>query len=186
LNEPHLHERRFNGNADRLRSPERMALLEVEHVVALSMEDVSLKSMLDVGTGTAIFAEAFFQQGLQVGGIDTNPKLLEVARRHVPSGDFREALAEAIPFEDDSFDLVFLGHVLHETDDPLKALQEARRVAKSRVVILEWPYREDAQAGPPMEHRLKPDFIKDIARKAGFLSVERIELQHMDYYRLTP
>ena len=34
-----------------------------------------------------------------------------------------------------------LGHVLHETDDPVAALVEARRAARLRVVVLEWPYR---------------------------------------------
>ncbi len=183
LNDSHLHERRFHGEADRLRSAERMALFEVERVVALSMEGLTVKSVLDVGTGTGIFAEAFSKLGLQVAGIDTNPKLLEVARGYVPGGQFRETAAEGIPFEDASFDLVFLGHVLHETDDPLKALKEARRVAKSRVAVLEWPYREDEQAGPPLEHRLKPDVVEDLASKAGFHKVERLQLAHMDFYR---
>jgi ubiquinone/menaquinone biosynthesis C-methylase UbiE len=184
LDESDLHERRFHGGADCLRSPERMALIEVERVVALSTEGLALKSMLDVGTGTAIFAEAFSTRGLQVTGIDTNFKLLEVARGRVPHGDFLEASAEKIPFDEASFDLVFLGHVLHETDDPLKALKEARRVAKKRVAVLEWPYREEEKFGPPMEHRLKPEVIEELAGKAGFHEAERIELAHVDYYRL--
>jgi ubiquinone/menaquinone biosynthesis C-methylase UbiE len=178
-------ERRFHGGAERLRSPDRIARLEVGRVVALSLEGLAVKTVLDVGTGAGVFAEAFLEAGASVTGNDINPELLAVARNHVPGAIFLEAPAEKIPFADGSFDLVFLGAVLHETDDPLKALQEARRVAKARVAVLEWPYREE-EAGPPIHHRLKPERIEDLALKAGFKSVERAALAHMDMYRLTP
>ena len=179
-----MHERRFHGEPDRLRSAERIALLEVERVVALSMEGLAVKSVLDVGTGTGVFAEAFSKLVSEVTGIDTNGELLTVARRYVARAQFQEASAEKIPFADGSFDLAFLGHVLHETDDPLKALEEARRVARSRVAVLEWPYQEEAQ-GPPLKHRLSPDAIQDLAGRAGFRKVESITLVHMDLYRLS-
>ena len=185
MNDSHMHERRFRGEPDRLRSAERVAMLEVERVVALSLEDLVVKSVLDVGTGTGVFAEAFSKLVPDVTGIDTNIDLLAVARSYVPGAQFREAPAEAIPFEDGAFDLAFLGHVLHETDDALKALREARRVARSRVVVLEWPYRKEQQ-GPPLEHRLRPEAIEDFAGQAGFRKVESLKMNHMALYRLSP
>ncbi len=98
MSDPHMHERRFRGAPDRLRSVERIALLEVERVVALSVEGLAVKTVLDVGTGTGVFAEAFSKLALRVTGIDTNPELLAVARGYVPGGQFREAPAEKIPF----------------------------------------------------------------------------------------
>jgi ubiquinone/menaquinone biosynthesis C-methylase UbiE len=185
LDKSHRHERRFQGEAERLRSADRIALLEVNRVVSLSIEGLSaVRSVLDVGTGTGVFAEAFSKSVKVVTGIDTNAELLAIARMFVPGAQFQEALAEKIPFADRSFDLVFLGHVLHETDSPLKALKEARRIARSRVVILEWPYLEEGQ-GPPLEHRLRPEVIEDLAGKANFRLVECIKLAHMDLYRLT-
>ena len=50
------HERRFNGAADRLRAADRVARLEVPRVVALSLAGLTATSVLDVGTGTGIFA----------------------------------------------------------------------------------------------------------------------------------
>ena len=179
------HERRFHGAPGRLRSAERIALLEVQRVVALSIEDLVVTSVLDVGTGTGVFAEAFAKLDLEVTGIDANAEMLAIARTYAPAGQFREAPAEAIPFPDRSFDLVFLGHVLHETDKPMEALTEARRVARIRVAVLEWPYRVEQQ-GPPLNHRLRPEKVKDLAAQAGYKRVEAIELAHMDYYRLTP
>jgi len=178
----HTHERRFQGGADRLRAVERVALLEVERVAALSLEGLAAKNMLDVGTGTGLFAEAFATQGLDVAGIDVNVELLAVAQQHVPTGQFKTAPMELLPFPDRSFDLVFMGLVLHEADEALAALQEARRVTRQRVTVLEWPYREEPK-GPPLAHRLKPDTIEDLATQAGYRAVELIHLQNMDLYR---
>ena len=181
----HTHERRFQGGPDRLRTAERIALLEVGRVAALSIEGLTIKNMLDVGTGTGVFAEAFAALNVDVTGIDVNGELVAVAQQHVPAGQFKEASMEQLPFPDHSFDLVFMGLVLHEADDALAALQEARRVTLQRVAVLEWPYREE-QSGPPLAHRLKPTTVEDLATKAGYQTVELTHLQHMDFYRLTP
>jgi ubiquinone/menaquinone biosynthesis C-methylase UbiE len=184
VSEPAVHERRFHGTAERLRAPDRLARLEVPRVVAMSLADLVAASVLDVGTGTGVFAEAFAGMGLPVTGIDTNADLLAVARGYAPMAHFREAIAEEIPFPDGSFDLVFLGLVLHEADDPLAALREARRVARRRVAILEWPYREESP-GPPLAHRLAPAYVADLSARAGLLPVERVELTDVDFYRST-
>jgi ubiquinone/menaquinone biosynthesis C-methylase UbiE len=180
----HSHERRFHGNAKRLRAPERIQLLETERVVLLSVGGLRPDSVLDVGTGTGVFAEAFAKEKVRVVGIDSDPDVLATARRFVPDASFQTAVAENLPFEDGSFDLVFLGHVLHETDEPVSALTEARRVARKRVVILEWPYTAEDR-GPPLAHRLAADRIMKLAKEAGLISVERITLAHMELFRAT-
>ena len=178
-----MHEKRFEGNIDRLRVHERVERLEVERVLDLCLEDLSIKNMLDVGTGTGLFAEAFFQRGLKVSGVDVNPEMLAAARRFVPKGGFRRGTAEALPFPDQRFDLVFLGLVLHETDVPLEALKEARRTARHRVCILEWPFREQP-FGPPLADRLKAEELAELFPEAGFQTWKSIELIHTILYRL--
>ena len=54
-----MHERRFTGDVERLRAPERIARLEVDRVVNLCLEGTRVDNVLDVGTGSGIFAEAF-------------------------------------------------------------------------------------------------------------------------------
>ena len=116
-------------------------------------------------------------------GVDANPQMVEAAGQLVPQVDFREATAEALPYPDASFDLVFMGLVFHETDDPLRALQEARRVACKQVSILEWPYREE-QVGPPLAHRMDPLTLEKLAHQAGFTQLETIPLNVLVLYRL--
>jgi ubiquinone/menaquinone biosynthesis C-methylase UbiE len=178
-----MSDRCFHGNPEELRSPERRALLEVHRVVAISLEGLKAVTALDVGTGTAIFAEAFASLGLQVTGVDLNPAMVEWAGKHVPGPRFEEAAAERLPFPDRSFDIVFLGHVLHESEEPAKALGEAKRVAGLRIVILEWPYRQEDH-GPPLEHRLRPEAIEALLREQGMERFECMTLRHMKLYRI--
>jgi ubiquinone/menaquinone biosynthesis C-methylase UbiE len=177
-------ERRFHGEPDRLRSNERLALLEVDRVVTISIEGLGLGRILDIGTGTGVFAEAFLASGFEVVGIDSNGVMLEAARRLVPEAEFKQARAEAIPYGNGEFDLSFLGLLLHETDDPVQALREARRVSRSRVVVLEWPYVHDDHE-PPLEHRLSVEKILDIAKRAELEHVEHQRLTYTDLYRMT-
>jgi len=51
------------------------------------------------------------------------------------------------------------------------------------VFLLEWPYVNEDK-GPPLSHRLNPFEIEDFARRAGFSSIERTALSHMQLYRL--
>jgi len=180
-----MHDRHFHGEPARLRSAERILLLEVERVVALSLLGITASTVLDVGTGNGLFAEAFAKKGLEVTGIDDSREMVDAAQGHVPQGHFRQALAEDLPFSDKAFDLVFLGLVLHETSSPVKALIEARRVAQHRVVVLEWPYKEEEQ-GPPQTDRLEPKMVAWFAREAGFQACEEKPLGRTVFYLLTP
>lgn len=179
-----MNERTFQGDIARLRNPERVARLEVERVVSLCLADRAIQSALDVGTGSGIFAQAFAALGLRVAGIDANSEMVKTAQQYVPDGEFRHAAMEEIPFQDATFDLVFLGHVLHEADDLNKALGEAHRVARVRVAVLEWPYRQE-EFGPPLEHRLNPMVVMDLAKQIGFQKMEMQTLAHMVLYLFT-
>ena len=88
-------------------------------------------------------AEAFLRHGLEVAAVDASPQRGEEALKPLPGADMKVATAEELPFEDHSYDLVFLGLVFHETDDPAKAVSEALRVARRRIAIL---VKEDAPA----------------------------------------
>jgi ubiquinone/menaquinone biosynthesis C-methylase UbiE len=179
-----MHERRFHGEVERLRVPQRVALLEVDRVIGLCLEDTQIMNVLDVGTGSGIFAEAFLKRGLDIAGIDPNPDMLKAVNEFIPDGTFLPGTIENVPFHNKSFDLVFLGHVLHESDDIVKALSESKRVAKQKVCILEWPYKQE-ESGPPLEHRLTTKEIITAAKQVGFSSVETIQLQHMVFFRFT-
>ncbi len=178
-----MHEKRFSGGVERLRSSERISNLEIDKVVSLSMDGIAIKSLLDIGTGSGLFAEAFAKQNISVSGIDVSEEMIEAAKKYVPSGNFKKAVAEELPFQDKSFDVSFFGVVLHEADDMLKALKEARRVSTKRILILEWQFKA-GEFGPPLEHRIKPEVITKLFKDAGFSNYDKIDLKELVLYKL--
>jgi ubiquinone/menaquinone biosynthesis C-methylase UbiE len=178
-----VHEKRFSGDIARLRSVERIERLEVERVIQLCLEGENFSDLLDIGTGSGLFAEGFSQHELAVTGIDANFEMLPAARNFIPHGRFVQATAEALPFASKSFDLTFLGLVFHEVDDPIRVLEAVRYVSRKRVCLLEWPYREQS-FGPPLNDRLSPDKLEGFFQQAGFVHWECASLQNTDLYCL--
>lgn len=89
---------------------------------------------LDVGCGTGVLARAAasrLAQGGKVVGVDANPAMLQVAERLAPAIEWRQGLAESLPFDDDAFDAVLSQFGLMLFDDRHAAMQEMTRVLRS-------------------------------------------------------
>jgi ubiquinone/menaquinone biosynthesis C-methylase UbiE len=176
-------ERVYPHGPDKLRSPERRGRLEIDRVVRLCLQNANVKTLLDIGTGSAVFAEAFHEAGLEVAGVDISAAMIEAARRHVPEGHFRVAPAEALPFADGSFDTTFFGVVFHEVSDYAQSLHEAYRVTRQCTCILEWQKKQE-DFGPPLEHRLTEEFVRDLSVSTGYRSFASTPLNTLVLYTL--
>jgi demethylmenaquinone methyltransferase/2-methoxy-6-polyprenyl-1,4-benzoquinol methylase len=98
--------------------------------------------VLDVACGTgAVSVEIIRRYGARVVGVDQSASMLEEARRRVGSRiELREARAEALPFEDASFDALTFTYLLRYVDDPKATMRELARVVRpgGRVAMLEF------------------------------------------------
>lgn len=109
--------------------------------------------VLDVACGTGILArEAASHVGRHgsVTGLDPNPGMLDVAARLAPEIHWREGVAEALPYEDDSFDVVVSQFGLMFFPDRIAALREFIRVLapRGRIAVAVWESLERSQAYP--------------------------------------
>ena len=74
-----------------------------------------------------------------------------------------------------------MGLLLHESDEQLQVLERSPTAWRAiRVGMLEWAYREE-DFGAPLEHRLSPDALMDLAIEAGFSKCEVIPLTKLDF-----
>jgi ubiquinone/menaquinone biosynthesis C-methylase UbiE len=121
-----------------------------EEVGALSAAIASLEPtrILDVACGTGFLTRHL--RG-EVVGLDQSESMLEEARRQAPAATFVRGDALSLPFDDESFDRVFIGHFYGHLDDEQRAhfLGEARRVAPELVVV-DSALRPDVE---PEEHQ---------------------------------
>lgn len=107
--------------------------------------------VLDVACGTGIVArEAASRAGSKgrVAGVDRNPGMLAVARELDPAVDWREGVAESLPFPDESFDAVVSQFGLMFFSDRRQALREMLRVLApgGRLAVAVWDSLENMPA----------------------------------------
>lgn len=177
-----MHERRYQNDINELRNSERVNRLGLEKITRLSLFEIpQIKTLLDIGTGSGLFAEQFANQNIKVTGLDVNPKMVKAARQHLPNSVFQVGIAEKLPYCNNTFDSAFMGFLLHETDDYLAAMEEAYRVVRYRLTVLEWP-DIDQLNGPPSHHRLTHDQIIDFANKAGFSKYKKHKISSVVLY----
>lgn len=94
------------------------------------------QSLLEIGCGTGIFLQGFWEAGFDVTGLDRSPEMLSAARQRLGErADLQVGAACTLPYEDREFDFVALLTVLEFLPDPLEALREARRVARKGLLV---------------------------------------------------
>jgi ubiquinone/menaquinone biosynthesis C-methylase UbiE len=89
--------------------------------------------VLEIGCANGVNLEALRRQAGCVGsGVDPSAEAVETGKRDFPSLDLHRATADALPFPDASFDLVWFGFCLYVTDRALlpRVVAEADRVLK--------------------------------------------------------
>jgi phosphatidylethanolamine/phosphatidyl-N-methylethanolamine N-methyltransferase len=109
----------------------------IEHMNILEKDLV-----LDLGIGTGASLPFYPQHG-RVIGVDLSSGMLLQARKKIEQRGMTHATvfqadAMKLPFADDTFDHVFISHVISVVSDPYQLVIEAQRVAKSgaRIVMV--------------------------------------------------
>lgn len=92
------------------------------------------KRVLDVGCGAGTDLARFARGGAIVTGVDLSASAIALARQNFAQqgleGEFREDDGEHLPFEANTFDLVFAHGVVQYTPDGGRLVEECRRVLK--------------------------------------------------------
>ncbi|WP_220210006.1 class I SAM-dependent methyltransferase [Reticulibacter mediterranei] len=182
-NDPHNH--KHTGTSTFLTLSDRFfAPLDKRIVTWLQITPGS--RVLDAGCGgggvTRLLAQAVGSDG-EVIGLDANPQLIEFNRSQEKDPNvagqiqFQEADVLHLPFEDDTFDLVWCSRVIHGLRDQVAGVRELARVVRpgGRVVLREGglspqflPF--DVGLGDPgLEARLEAAHVQRFADWRGSL-----------------
>ncbi len=117
--------------------PSDHLLVALERDLLLSLlEPKPGERILEVGCGEGKLLQLFRKRGLDVTGLESDQALVLAARNNLQNNTLVEFGDPGdLPFEDNSFDLVLLGHSITLSLDPRAALAEAGRVARKRVLV---------------------------------------------------
>lgn len=92
---------------------------------------------LEEGCGVGMYIQALLPYTDEIYGIDVEPDYLIQAAHNVPQAPIQQAVCEALPYADASFDLILNHEVLEHVADDRAAVAEMVRVLKpgGRAVI---------------------------------------------------
>jgi SAM-dependent methyltransferase len=163
----------------------RRAILEefLRQIIQNPKSEIQNPKILDVGCGTGANLEMLAQFG-EAEGVDVSDDALEFCR--AKGLKTHKGLAEKLPFEDESFDLVTALDVVEHLDDDVSGLKEMNRVLKSggKTLIFVpafmwlWGVQDDIS-----NHRIRYTKKQIVERleKAGF-EIERATYANLTFF----
>jgi phosphatidylethanolamine/phosphatidyl-N-methylethanolamine N-methyltransferase len=118
----------------------------VKRRIAQGISHMNIKRddrVLDLGIGTGVSLNFYPKDRGKIFGVDLSGGMLREARKKIREQERANAVvfqadAMRLPFGDDTFDHVFISHVISVVSDPYKLVAEAQRVAKpgARIVVV--------------------------------------------------
>ena len=149
--------------------------------------------LLDVACGAGLAVELAGLRGARCAGIDASPRLLAVARDRNPDADLRVGDMHALPWDDDTFDVVTSFRGIWGTTPG--AIAEVHRVLVpgGRVGLTVWGHIKASPgawalapfslaAAPKVQNQAamvalgRPGAGEAVLRDAGFTDVERVNI----------
>lgn len=97
-------------------------------------------SALEVGCGGGILTEEIAKMGFIITGIDPSEQSLTIAAKHAIDNNlkinYKTGTGENLPFQNNSFDVVFCCDVLEHVSDLPKVIAEISRVLKNEGIFI--------------------------------------------------
>lgn len=158
------------------------------HILAcLDRTDWRDRKVLEIGLGQGADSEQLIRRGARWSGLDLTHESVERVRarltiRQLPHDELRQGTALAIPWPDDTFDLVFSHGVLHHIPDIRKAQSEIHRVLSPGGTLIAMLY-----ARRSLNYQVSIRLVRRAAlaaayplRNTGLLPRSQMLRQHLD------
>jgi ubiquinone/menaquinone biosynthesis C-methylase UbiE len=117
----------------------------------LDMVEVrSGERVIDVGCGPGVLTGPLVERcGVDgVAAVDPSASFVEAVRARYPELDVREASAEDLPYDDDTFDAAFAQLVVQFMSDPVTGLREMGRVTRPGGLVVASVWDHASKRGP--------------------------------------
>jgi len=150
----------------------------VKEELCLSLKDVISKSkVLDVGSGTGMMSEFAYlcREDLELHAIDPAEGMLKYSEAYIET---YKGVAEELPFDDSSFEVLLMGESLHHFRDINKSLEECARILGDKGKLFIYDFNLDTFMGKTICRAEKllgepgnffePETLKKILEKYGF------------------
>jgi SAM-dependent methyltransferase len=122
---------------------------------------------LDLAAGTGKLTRLLPAIAGTVLAVEPSGPMLEILRGHLPEADARQGVAEAIPFDDDSADLVLVAEALHWFDVPVAVREIARVLRPGGGLAVLWHRGAWVEVGDPTLFQRYDEIHRPLRDAAG-------------------
>lgn len=133
--------------------------------------------ILDVGCGTGLNAALLTERGHTVVGVDLSPVAIEQFRDRGFEGLVCDIEGAPLPFDSETFDVIYASEVIEHCADSIGFLRELRRLVKPGGLLLLstpnsafWAYRVLAALGKTVTEVQHPGHVRFFSRR-GLVSL---------------
>ena len=172
----------------RLLDPDRAKKLDAFLILTLS--DINLQSTVaDIGCGPGFFTlplAKYLVTG-KLFALDIDDEMLDACRQRIAEArlgnvEFMKCSEFEFPLENGSLDGAFMAFVVQQSPDKTRLLRAVRELLHPRgwCTVLEW-YKKETESGPPVERRVDPPELQQLAEEAGFRHVQWRDLNGDQY-----
>ena len=187
-----MNERTFHpSQAHKLDDPERLQWLPPDEILGhLNIREGS--TIADVGAGTGYFsfpfAEAVGNAG-KVYAVDFQREMLQIIRHKLrqPGSPSNISIVEGDAVQTGlsgaSCDIVFMANIWHELDGHPEVLRECSKILRpgGMLAILDWSPDMPSPPGPPVEHRISPDEVRQALERSDWTISRAIAVGKFSY-----
>lgn len=152
-------------------------------------------SVLDVGCGPGALTEVLAGAVTRVAAADPSEPFAEACRRRVPAADVRQAPADDLPWDDETFDAVVAQLVINFLPDADAGVAEMARVARPggtlaactwdysagmQMLMTFWQAAQDVDPGARNEssamHYITEPELRDLWQRSGLTDIRMEQL----------
>jgi len=159
---------------------------EVEAAMLRAVEGLSVRQLVDVGTGTGRVLEIFADRIDHGLGLDLSQQMLDLARSRLDELGLRncrvrQGNAYDLGLDAGTVDVAVLHHVLHFLDDPATSIAEAARTLRpdGRLLIVDFAAHSDESMRTEYAHHwlgFADDDVAEWCHEAGLIDVQATHL----------
>lgn len=172
----------------RLLDPDRAKRLDTFLILTLS--DINLHSTVaDIGCGPGFFTlplAKYLVTG-KLFALDIDDEMLDACRQRIAEArlgnvEVMKCSEFEFPLKNGSLDGAFMAFVVQQSPDKTRLLRAVRELLHPRgwCTVLEW-YKKETESGPPVERRVDPPELQQLAEEAGFRHVQWRDLNGDQY-----
>ncbi|WZL71973.1 methyltransferase domain-containing protein [Clostridiaceae bacterium 35-E11] len=140
-------------------------------------------TLCDIGAGTGIFSfPAAEISSNNIYALEISDSMIELLKnriieRNTNNLQVKKVESDILPLDNKSCDMAIMVTVLHEIENKELMINEIKRVLKKKgkLMIIEF-HKRKTPMGPPINHRISQEDVKEICNGKGFKKVDKFVL----------